>query len=146
MRISTRIWYGLMAMTELGLKEPGRRVQVKEISEGQGIPAQYLEQLMIPLKRAGLVVSQRGARGGYSLSRSPEQITLLEIVNALEGQFLEIEPADPVLKERAQLSATMEVWRRLQSAMEQVLSSLTLAELCAWEREKRLAHPRMFFI
>ncbi len=146
MRVSTRVWYGLMAMTELGLREPGRRVQVKDISEGQGIPKEYLEQLMIPLKKAGLVLSQRGARGGYILSRPPEQINLLEIVSALEGPVLEVEPADPVLKERAHLSGTMEVWQRVRAAIEDVLASLTLAQLCAWERERRFTHPRMFYI
>lgn len=146
MRVSTRAWYGLMAMVELGLRERQGRVQVKEISESQGIPEEYLEQLMLPLKRAGLVRSQRGVRGGYVLARPTNQITVLEILQALEGPILETEPIDPQLRERVQISGVAVVWEKLREAMESLLGSVTLAQVCAWEQERRSRQPLMFYI
>lgn len=146
MRVSTRAWYGLMAMVELGLREKQGRVQVKEISESQGIPEEYLEQLMLPLKRAGLVRSQRGVRGGYILARPTNQITVLEILQALEGPILETEPIDPQLRERVQTSGVAVVWEKLREAMESLLGSVTLAQVCAWEQERRSRQPLMFYI
>lgn len=146
MRVSTRAWYGLMAMVELGLRERQGRVQVKEISESQGIPEEYLEQLMLPLKRAGLVRSQRGVRGGYVLARPTNQITVLEILQALEGPILETEPIDPQLRERVQTSGVAVVWEKLREAMESLLGGITLAQVCAWEQERRSRQPLMFYI
>jgi Rrf2 family cysteine metabolism transcriptional repressor len=135
-----------MAMVELGLRERQGRVQVREISESQGIPEEYLEQLMMPLKRAGLVRSQRGVRGGYTLARPASQITVLEILEALEGPILDAEPTDAALRERAQTSGVTEVWERLRQAMEGTLRAITLAQVCAWERERRTKQPLMFYI
>ncbi len=146
MRVSTRAWYGLMAMVELGLRERQGRVQVREISESQGIPEEYLEQLMLPLKRAGLVRSQRGIRGGYVLARPTHQITVREILEALEGPVLDAEPIDPTLRERAKLSGVAEVWERLRRVMEATLQEITLAQVCAWEQERRSRQPLMFYI
>lgn len=146
MRVSTRAWYGLMAMVELGLRARHGRVQVREISESQGIPEEYLEQLMLPLKRAGLVKSQRGIRGVYVLARPTHQITVREILEALEGPVLDAEPIDPALKERAKLSGVAEVWERLRKVMEATLQEITLAQVCAWEQERRSRQPLMFYI
>ncbi len=146
MKVSTRVWYGLMAMVELGLRERQRRVQVREIAESQGIPEEYLEQLMLALKRAGLVRSQRGVRGGYVLARLASQITIREILEALEGPILDAEPMDPNLRERAKNSGVSSVWERLAEAMENILQNITLAQVCAWEQEKRSRHPMMFYI
>ncbi len=119
---------------------------MREISESQGIPEEYLEQLMMPLKRAGLVRSQRGVRGGYTLARPASQITVLEILEALEGPILDAEPTDGALRERAQTSGVTEVWERLRQAMEETLRAITLAQVCAWERERRTKQPLMFYI
>lgn len=146
MKVSTRAWYGLMAMVELGLRERQGRVQVREISESQGIPEEYLEQLMLSLKRAGLVRSQRGVRGGYILARPASQITVREILEALEGPLLDIEPIEPNLRERAKNSGVSVIWERLAEAMEIVLQSITLSQVCAWEQEKRSRQPLMFYI
>ncbi|MCS7264594.1 MAG: Rrf2 family transcriptional regulator [Armatimonadetes bacterium] len=146
MKVSTRAWYGLMAMVELGLRERQGRVQVREISESQGIPEEYLEQLMLSLKRAGLVRSQRGVRGGYVLARPASQITVREILEALEGPVLDIEPMEPNLRERVKNSGVSVVWERLADAMENLLQNITLAQVCAWEQEKRSRQPMMFYI
>jgi len=145
-KVSTRAWYGLMAMVELGMRERQGRVQVREISESQGIPEEYLEQLMLSLKRAGLVRSQRGVRGGYILARPASQITVREILEALEGPVLDVEPMEPSLRERAKNSGVSVVWERLAEAMENVLQSITLAQVCTWEQEKRSRQSLMFYI
>lgn len=140
-----RAWYGLMAMVEIALREQQGRVQVKEIAESQGIPEEYLEQLMIPLRRAGLVKSKRGVHGGYVLARPAREITVRQIVEALDGPILEIEPLDPHLRERSRTSGITVVWERLREVMEKALDEITLAQVCAWELERR-TQPLMFYI
>ncbi|MBI3014122.1 MAG: Rrf2 family transcriptional regulator [Candidatus Tectomicrobia bacterium] len=85
MRISTKGEYGLKAMLDLALHHDRVPIQIREVAERQGIPQRYLEQLLLRLRQEGLVVSQRGAAGGYGLSRPPGRITVAEIIAALEG-------------------------------------------------------------
>jgi Rrf2 family protein len=80
MRLSTRGEYGLLALVDLALFSSGRPVQAKQIAERQGIPKQYLDQLMMDLKKAGLVLSLRGRQGGYQLARPARAITLWEAI------------------------------------------------------------------
>ena len=80
MRLSTRGEYGLLALVDLALFSGGRPVQAKQIAERQGIPKQYLDQLMMDLKKAGLVLSLRGRQGGYQLARPARAITLWEAI------------------------------------------------------------------
>lgn len=93
MRLSTRGEYGLLALVDLALFSAGQPLQSKQIAERQGIPKQYLDQLMMDLKKAGLVLSSRGRQGGYQLARPPHTITLWEAVSTFgapldSGQFL----------------------------------------------------------
>lgn len=81
MRLSTRGEYGLLALVDLALFSGGRPLQAKQIAERQGIPKQYLDQLMMDLKKAGLVVSLRGRQGGYQLARPANTITLWEAIS-----------------------------------------------------------------
>lgn len=74
-----------MALVDLALQTPGTPVQVVQIANRQGIPKQYLDQLLLTLRKAGLVASSRGRQGGYQLARPADTITLLEAVKALEG-------------------------------------------------------------
>ncbi len=83
--VSARGVYGLTAMVELGLKHPGGAVQIREIADAHDIPQHYLEQILVVLKKAGVVESTRGAQGGYVLARPPGRIAVLEIMECLEG-------------------------------------------------------------
>lgn len=85
MRISTKGEYGLLAIVDLALQLDGAAVHANRIAERQAIPKQYLDQLMLVLKKAGLVESLRGRQGGYKLARPASAITLLDVVVALEG-------------------------------------------------------------
>jgi len=87
MNLSTRARYGARAMVELAIYGTEVPVQAKEISRRQDIPVSYLSQLLHALRRAGLVRSIRGARGGYVLARPPSAISLLEILRVLEGSL-----------------------------------------------------------
>ena len=84
MKLSTRGRYGVRAMLELALQQGGSPTALQELAQRQGISAKYLEQLLIPLKAAGLVNSVRGAKGGYLLAMSPEKVSLYDIVKTLE--------------------------------------------------------------
>jgi Rrf2 family cysteine metabolism transcriptional repressor len=84
MKLSTRGEYGLLALLDLALFSNGLPVQAKQIAERQGIPKQYLDQLMMSLKRAGLVLSSRGRQGGYQLARPANTISLWEAIITFE--------------------------------------------------------------
>lgn len=98
--ISTKGLYGLAAMYELSQVSSGNPMQIKEISANGNIPHNYLEQLLSSLRKAGLVKSVRGAYGGYFLGRKAEDITVLEVLEILEGSLckMEIKTSSPVLE------------------------------------------------
>ena len=83
--ISSKGMYGLGAMYQLMQSEKGVAIQIKEIADKANIPKNYLEQILVILKREGLVKSIRGANGGYMLQKNPEQIFIYDIINVLEG-------------------------------------------------------------
>lgn len=84
MRLSIGEEYGLLALVDLALFSNGRPLQAKQIAQRQGIPKQYLDQLMLVLKKAGLVVSLRGQQGGYLLARPANTVTLWEAISAFK--------------------------------------------------------------
>lgn len=85
MKITTKAHYGLLAMCELGVRHGGTPVSVKKIASLQNCSDSYMEQIFSLLKKANLIQSARGARGGYTLCKEPEEITVAEIIRALEG-------------------------------------------------------------
>ncbi|HID56533.1 TPA: Rrf2 family transcriptional regulator [Candidatus Poribacteria bacterium] len=130
MRISTKGRYGLRAALELAIHYGGPPISAKEIAASQDISEKYLEHLIATLKNAGLVQSVRGARGGYKLARSPSQITLLEVLKPLEGDFSPVECVDrPEVCNRSSACITREIWKRIKDSIEDVLESMTLQDL-----------------
>lgn len=85
MKLSTRATYGLRAMLVLAMEHGSGPIMVKRIADRQNLPSTYLEQLLSQLRKAQLVRAVRGAAGGYELARRPEEITLLEVIETLEG-------------------------------------------------------------
>ncbi len=130
MRISTRARYGMRAMLALALDQGGAPLSVKEIAERQSLPEHYLEQLITPLRRAGLVQSARGAQGGYVLARRCEEITLLEVVEAVEGTF-PVEDCDCPAGAPHLHGFCLEhaLWARLKQTVDTFLGERTLADL-----------------
>jgi Rrf2 family protein len=97
--ISTKVVYGLTAMYELSKHDEDTPMQIREISSNANIPQNYLEQLLSKLRRADLVKSIRGAKGGYILAKKPEQISVKEILVALEGdlKIIDNKTENPIL-------------------------------------------------
>jgi Rrf2 family cysteine metabolism transcriptional repressor len=136
MRFSTKGRYGTMAMLDLSLHYGEGPVLVKDIARRQSISERYLEHLLISLKVAGMVRSNRGTRGGFTLAKPPSQIKLNEIIRATEGSMAPAECVDnPEAYPQAALCAVYDVWSEVKTAIDSVLESITLQDLL--ERQKK---------
>lgn len=138
MLFSTRAEYGVRLMVELGRRDGDEPVSLSAIAEQERLPLSYLEHLVAKLRKAGLVESQRGARGGYRLGRPAEQIEMLEVVQALEGAITPMECFHPTPEGKVSCShegegdgscATKVLWTRVQGGVTRALAGTTLAEL-----------------
>lgn len=133
MKLSTKGRYGLMAMHRLSLNFNNGPMSISEIAEKENLSESYLEQLFTLLKKAKLVNSIRGANGGYVLSKSPENIKIGEILNALEGSIalscaaMNTKP-DCINNDICNCS-TKGILDKLQAKLDEVLDSMTLADM-----------------
>jgi Rrf2 family transcriptional regulator, cysteine metabolism repressor len=121
-------------LVQLARRHGGGPVSLAEVAADEDLPRAYLEQLVIPLRDAGLVTSTRGARGGYTLARVPEDITMAEALRALEGPLAPMicaseDPAEAVACLRAGTCSVHSLWARVRDAIGDVLVSTTLADL-----------------
>jgi Rrf2 family cysteine metabolism transcriptional repressor len=146
-KLSTRSRYGLRAMLVLALHEGEEPVMTKEIAEKQSLPCSYLEQLMLTLRKAGLVHATRGAKGGYVLSRDPRQIILAEIVESLEGPLDIADCVDvPSCCFDPQSCALKDLFDEANEALRGVFANTTLAELADNQRSKESQMVGMYYI
>lgn len=129
MRISSKSEYGVRALFELAQRYGEPPVQSGEIAENQNIPEAYLNQLLIQLRKAGLVRSLRGPQGGHQLARPPAQVTLAEIVDALEGPPEIVDPVRGRSDYVAPDPVVNTVWTAVQEAINEVLAGTTLETL-----------------
>lgn len=134
MRLTARSEYGLLALVEIASGEASPRSS-RELSERWEIPAKFLEQLLAALKRAGIVRSVRGAHGGYVLARPASQVSILAVVEALEGPIAASMCAreSDACAQSAHCAAGA-VWGRVSDAIRDVLSSATLEDLAVDQR------------
>jgi len=122
-------------------------VMTREIAEKQNLPATYLEQLMLTLRKAGLVHATRGAKGGYAISRNPDTISLAEIIEALEGPLDIADCADvPNCCLSPDACALKDVFAEANQALYDIFARVSLAELAERQRLKEPASPSMYFI
>ena len=135
MRISTKGEYGLLALLDVAMQPDGAPVQVAQIARRQRIPKQYLDQLMLSLKRAGIVASVRGRQGGYRLARPATSITLLDAMTALEGPLENVNFVDTSRRVHGTRRVLRGVWEKLSSQSIKLLKSKSLAEICAESAE-----------
>jgi Rrf2 family protein len=145
---SSKAEYGVRLMVELGRQTPAQPTSLKAIAEAERLPLAYLEQVVARLKRAGLVMSARGAHGGYWLARPAEEITMDEVVQALEGAIAPMEcfltdtmervlcSHQPVVAGEHQHCATKLLWMRVQGGIARSLQTTTLAELVDFSRRE----------
>lgn len=137
MKISTRARYGLRMMLELALHYGQGALLLKKIARNQEISEKYLGQLTIPLKAKGLIISERGAKGGYQLSRPPAKIKLAEIFEVLEGPLNLLDCLkNSASCKRSAGCVTRLVWDKLNSQIFQILNSLSLENLVKMQKSK----------
>jgi len=130
MRLTARSEYGLLALIDLSCRYGEGPVSARGVAERQTIPLKFLEQLLSALRKAGLVTAVRGAHGGFELGRDPHEITVLDVVEALEG------PLAPTSCEgtdcrRSGACAAGSVWSRATDALRGVFTGTTLADLAS---------------
>ena len=137
MKLSTRGRYALRLMLDLALQPAGQSVSLKTIAQRQDISLKYLEQIVTPLTRCGYVTSNRGAQGGYFLSRPPENYTVGMILRIIEGSLAPVSCLENGAScARMDCCATVEVYRRIDEAIDQVVDGITLADLVAIQKSK----------
>lgn len=130
MKLSTKGRYGVRLMFDLAMHYGKGPIFLKDIAERQGISEKYLWQLIPPLKQAGLVTSTRGAHGGYELSKSPDQMTVREIVSAVEGPLSLVDcVGDPSICARKDACVVNGVWSEISAKLIQAMEVITLASM-----------------
>ena len=138
MRIPMKVDYGVRALVELAIRHGEGPVQTAEIAYKQGIPEAYLDQLMTTLHKFGFVVSRRGPQGGHQLARDPADIDLGMVMKTLDSSSSPLDclinPLDCVFSDTC---AQQEVWKAVEEAVQNLLSSITLADLI--QRQRHLA-------
>lgn len=132
MRISAKADYALRAMAELAGAEPDRPVKAEAIATRQDVPHKFLLAILSELKRAHLVRSQRGADGGFMLSRDPREITLADVYRAIEGPLADVHDASlRDLSYNGAAAPMKEIWMAVRGSLRNVLEAVTLADLVA---------------
>lgn len=126
----------VIALTELAQRGSAGPVPILEVAERRGIPLHFLEQLFVGLRRAGILQSQRGVKGGYSFRRPPSQVSVLEVVETVDGRL-----SSPAESDGAGAGS---VWSEARATLSDLLSGLTIADMV--EREARLQSAPMFHI
>ena len=130
MKISTKGRYGLRILLDLALHENGSPRLIRDIAESQSISEKYISRLIIDLRKAGMVKSIRGAKGGYKLARIPKYLTLLDVVEVMEGPISVVDcVGSPFSCERKELCAAREIWMRLNAEIRESLVKVTLQDL-----------------
>ena len=132
MNISAKSDYAVRAMLVLTTADDGRPVKGETLAITQRIPVKFLENILMDLRRAGLVVSQRGAEGGYRLSRPANKITVAQVIRAVDGPLANIRGIRP---EEAEYDGAAEslrdVWVAMRAALRSVLERVTLADVAS---------------
>jgi len=131
MRVSTRVRYAVRALAELAEGWSERKpVKLSEVAERQGVSKKYLEQLFLPLRAAGIVISVRGPSGGYRLARSPKEISFFELFTILEGQrwLLDCLSSNDVCP-RARRCQARKAWMKINQTLQASLKSVTVEDI-----------------
>jgi Rrf2 family transcriptional regulator, iron-sulfur cluster assembly transcription factor len=128
MKLTTRGHYSVKALLDLSLQPGYQPTSVKMIAQRQDLPAPYLEKLLIEMRKAGLVKSVRGVKGGYQLAHKPEQISLGKILEAV-GETLEPLPNYSADNKLAEDWVTFSLWQRIHQKLKEALYNITLADL-----------------
>jgi Rrf2 family cysteine metabolism transcriptional repressor len=147
MKISTKIRYGARAMLELASHYGEGPIELREIAKEENISLKYLEQVIIPLRTAGLVKSVRGSKGGYSLAKPPSEVCLKDVVEVLEGPINLVDCLqDPKICTRAAFCVTRDIWSEISESICRIFYSITLEEMVNRRKKKEGMLPPMYQI
>ena len=130
MKLSNKGRYGVRAIFDIAFHSGGKATQIKDISRRQGIPPRFLEQIFQDLKRAGLVTSKRGPRGGYALATGPAEIRLGDIVRALEGPIVLAGTDGDGDADETSRVVTEDAFSELSDNIEACFDAITIQDLC----------------
>jgi len=154
MRLSTKSRYGVRAIFDIAYHSGGLPTQINEISKRQEITPRYLEQIFQKLKRAGIVKSIRGPKGGYYLARKPEKITVSDVIRAMDESMVPVFCAQPPKgRKRCPKESkcpAQRIWREAGQHLVGFFDSISIEKMCQMAKEmgleKRLDHRFMYFI
>lgn len=135
MRLSTKGHYGMHAMMDLATRVGEGAVMLRDLCDIHGFSEKYLEQLLRALRQSGMIESVRGAKGGYWLAKAPDDITVLEIVEALEGELHQLPSKCKSDCVRSDNCAMLQTWHKATEATREVLSAVTLGDLIRRQAE-----------
>lgn len=139
MRITTWAEYGLIVSIHLARQGRAQPIPARALADSQGLPPDYVEQILLKLRRAGIVTSVRGAKGGYRLARHPSGVSVKDVIEAAEDRTFELNcdayqvDADRCSPESA--CSIRPVWRELQRRIDDLLQRISLADLLRGEKE-----------
>ncbi len=134
MRVSAKADYAVRAAIELAAAGEGQPVKGERLASSQDIPLQFLEHILLELKHQGLVRARRGAKGGYWLARPPAEVTVADVVRAVEGPIANVQSLPPETIEYAGNAESLrEVWIAVRANIRSILEGVTLADLVAGE-------------
>ena len=140
MKISTKGRYGLRILLDLALHGQDAPRLMKDIAQSQQISEKYISRLILPLNEAGFVTSFRGAKGGFKLAKPPKEITLLEIVETMEGRLSIVECVlDKEFCPRSEDCSACRIWSFLNKKIRKQMDEITLKDLLKSEKEKSKA-------
>ena len=152
MKLSTKSRYGLRALFDMAYHAGNMPSQIKDISRRQQISPRYLEQIFQDLKSAGLLKSKRGPQGGYTLTRKPTEIFVLDVVRATEGKLslVDCTKGDDTSCAFDSQCVTQKIWQGASERLVEYFASVSLDDLCKDAKEmgieKELDHRFMYFI
>ncbi len=139
MRLSSKCRYGIRAIIEIARNYEQRPTKRKEIAVKHNLDDSYLENILIDLKNNNIVQALRGAKGGFILRQAPNKITLLNVIESLQG---DLSPAEclitPSVCDRVEKCVTRPVWKKMKAAQEDVLKSVTIQDLLEQESDESL--------
>src|SRR4051794_5353349 len=140
MRVSAKVDYAVRAAAELAASDDGP-VKGEKLADAQDIPLQFLEHILLELKHAGIVRARRGARGGYWLARSADDITIADVIRAVEGPIANVQSAPPEsIHYRGHAEHLREVWIAVRANLRAVLETTTLADLTSGKLPQVVEH------
>ena len=150
MKLSTKGRYGLRALVDLVIHYEGESVPVSTIATRQNISVNYLEQVYGSLRRAGIVRTIKGAQGGYNLLKDPKEITVADVLQAIEGDLVvveeEVNESAPLAVKNMQKCIQNRVWDQMNESIQKVTREITLDQLATEYLEKNPKEPIMYYI